>query len=119
VTPQRIEAPLWLRERIAAAHAGRGKQYQLAILQGFLEVPDWAYYLLAADDTRLLNSDAMLQQVFERVFLRATAGGDARLRILGGAQAEHYILIDGPGLAAELVAMELSERFIWTPDPDA
>lgn len=114
--PDGIDAPAWLRERLSFARPERGKMYQLAVLQGFLETADWGYFLRRADGSRLVEHTADLELLFEKIFTRAATIKDPRSRIITGGNAEHFILVDGKGLQEELEKLDWTGRYRWSPD---
>lgn len=114
----KIEAPGWLRERLALARPERGKMYQLAVLQGFLEVADWGYFLREKSGASLVQNTPDLEVLFERVFSRAATIKDPRSRIITGGNAEHFILVDGKGLEEELIGLGWTARYSWNADPN-
>lgn len=110
-------APAWLRERIANARPERGKMYQLAAAQGYLEVTDWAYFLRSPEGLSLLDKPEMIEALFERVFMRSHSRTDTQVRIVTGARAEHYVVIEGAGIQSELEALNVA-NYRWNFDPE-
>jgi hypothetical protein len=115
---QKIDAPGWLRERLALARPERGKMYQMAVLQGFLEAADWGYFLREKSGASLVQNTPDLEVLFERIFLRAASMKDPRTRIITGGNAEHFILIDGKGLQEELAQLAWTDRYAWNAEPN-
>jgi len=96
--------------------------YQLANLQGFLEITDWAYFLRKADSESpqgrcLMDDLPLVEQLFERVFARSAAS-DPRVRIVTGARSEHYLVIDGAGIQAEVRQIPGLGVYVWNFDPE-
>lgn len=96
--------------------------YQLALLQGFLEITDWAYFLRATDPANpagrcLMDEMPLVEQLFERVFARSTTS-DPRVRIVTGARSEHYLMVDGAGIQSEVRQVAGLGGYAWRFDPD-
>jgi len=96
--------------------------YQLALLQGFLEITDWAYFLRKTDPDLpagrcLMDEMPLVEQLFERVFVRSTTT-DPRVRIVTGARSEHYLMVDGAGMLAEVRLLAGMTGYAWRFDPE-
>lgn len=96
--------------------------YQLANLQGYLEITDWAYFLRKPDPEKpngrcLMDEMPLVEQLFERIFARSAAS-DPRVRIVTGARSEHYLVIDGPGIQAEVRRITELRDYVWNFDPE-
>lgn len=96
--------------------------YQLANLQGFLEITDWAYFLRKADPDHpqgrsLMDDMPLVEQLFERVFARSTTS-DPRVRIVTGGRGEHFLVIDGAGIQDEVRQIPGLSAYAWNFDPE-
>lgn len=113
----KCEAPQWLKDRLLFQRQDRGKAYAVSVVQGFLELPDWAYHLRAADGSSLLEHADDLQKLFDAIFAAATDPAQQhRVRIVQQGRANHFILLSGPGLAQHLEATGLAPAYAWQPD---
>jgi len=111
------EAPQWLKDRLLFQRQDRGKAYALSVVQGFLEVPDWAYYLQHADGTNLLAHPADFEKLFDAIFSAATDPAQQhRVRVVATGRAQHAVMVSGPGLAQHLEATGCSASYVWRPD---
>jgi len=114
-----LPLPEWLKERLLAQRTDYSQAYGLALRQGYLELPDWAYHLRDAQGSSLLDHAEDLQRLFDLVCEAAAQQLDLRIRIVGGLKrGEHYVLCMGGVIGEALVRLELSERYAWAPDPE-